>query len=81
MDQRQRDFARNNPDSQRDYGGPKGKGAGRGVFDCPPHVWQKICLRFPEIAEPGPEGQKAFIKWFNSSASEYYNRFKLRDRI
>jgi len=49
----------------------------RPAFHAPPEVWEKIKMRYPDI----DQDNKEFAKWFNSSASEYYSRFKTRERI
>jgi len=49
----------------------------RPAFHAPQEVVEKIKLRYPDVFEDNKE----FAKWFNSSASEYYNRYKTRDRI
>ena len=49
----------------------------RPAFHAPQEVVEKIKLRYPDVFEDNKE----FAKWFNSSASEYYNRYKTRSRI
>lgn len=49
----------------------------RPALHAPAEVVEKIKMRYPDVFEDNNE----FAKWFNSSASEYYNRFKTRDRI
>jgi hypothetical protein len=64
------EFARNN--GQRDIGKCM-----RPAFHAPPEVVQRIEMRYPGMLHD----EKEFIRWFNSSASEYYNRFKTVKRI
>lgn len=67
-------WARDNPGEQKDLGE---KFMMRPAFHAPKEVMDKIRIRFPEVFEDS----KAFAKWYNSSASEYYNRFKTRKRL
>ena len=62
----------------RDLGGRLSSGHMRPFLHAPDWVWQRMRARYDDLDD---WTEAEWVKWFNSSASEQYNRYKVRDRL